>query len=115
MRRILLLSGFFIMFSAIRVLACSCVASGTVDSEFEKSPNVVVVKVRSIEKTATEPLPLANPGGIRQSTVTVEKVYKGNLKVGQTLIFAQGGGADCVWTFGEESVGEEYLFYLGAK
>lgn len=103
------------VFGASRALACSCVVSGTADQEYSKAANVVVLKVRSIEKTETPPPMLVNYGGIRQTTLTVEKVYKGTLKVGQELTFAQGGGADCVWTFTEESIGNKYLFYLGAK
>src|SRR5258706_5987549 len=98
-----------------RILACSCMASGTVDQEYGKSANVVVLKVRSLEKTESRPPRLVNYDGIKQTTLTVEKVYKGTLKVGQELIFAQGGGADCIWTFTQQSVGAEYLFYLGAK
>lgn len=88
--------------------------SGTVDEEYRKSANVVILKVKRIEKTETPPPRLVNYGGIKQTTLAVEKVYKGNLKVSQELIFAQGGGADCIWTFTEESIGKEYLFYLGA-
>ena len=92
--------------------ACSCGASPAVDIAFQKTANVVVMKLRSIEKYQ----PSDNGsgyGGIRQARLTVEKSYKGNLKVGSELTFAQGGGADCVWTFGEEDIGTEYLFYLG--
>ncbi len=103
-----------LLFSAQTVHACSCAVNGTVDEEFSRTPNVVVLKVRSIEKTAETPPRLVNYGGIKQTTLTIEKVFKGNLKVGEELIFAQGGGADCVWTFTEESVDKEYLFYLGA-
>ena len=28
------------------------------------------------------------------------------------IVFGQGGGADCIWTFNEESIGDEILFYL---
>ena len=28
------------------------------------------------------------------------------------IVFGQGGGADCIWTFNEQSVGHQYLFYL---
>lgn len=94
--------------------ACSCVRSSTVDQEFKKAANVVVLKARSLERTEKEPPRLVNYGGIKQTTLTVEKVYKGNLKIGQELILAQGGGADCVWTFDEENIGQEFLFYLGA-
>ncbi|HEY0429512.1 MAG TPA: hypothetical protein VGC76_17160 [Pyrinomonadaceae bacterium] len=99
---------------AIPADACSCVRSGTVDTEFEETPNVVVLKLRSVEKYADGEKGYGY-GGVKQSKLTVEKVFKGNLKVGQELTFAQGGGADCIWTFSEEAIGTEFLFYLGEK
>ncbi len=100
--------------SAADAIACSCSRNGTVAEEFARTPNVVRLKLRSIEKAADSE---RNYGveGIRQSKLTVEKVFKGNLKVGDELTFAQGGGADCVWTFSEKGIGTEYLFYLGGK
>src|SRR5690606_22097843 len=34
------------------------------------------------------------------------------LRIGDSMMFAQGGDGDCIWTFTEESVGERYLLYL---
>jgi hypothetical protein len=88
--------------------ACSCMANDeTVDKAFLQTPNIAVFKLQTVEKNAD--------GGITQSKLTVEKVFKGNLKVGQELTFAQGDGANCRWTFDENSIGKEYLFYLGDK
>jgi len=50
---------------------------------------------------------------VKSTKMKVEKVYKGNARVGEELLFGQGGGADCIWTFGIKSVGESFLFYLG--
>ncbi len=104
----------FLISSASSVFACFCMVSGTVDKEFARAPNVVVLKVRSVEK-----LPEAEKGygysGIKATALSVEKVFKGNFKVGEKIALAQGGGADCIWTFDEKTVGEEYLFYLGSK
>ncbi len=103
--------------SVSTALGCSCLRSGAVDVAFKRADNVVVLKARSIERTEKEQPALVTYGGyggIKQTTLTVEKVYKGSLKVGQELIFAQGGGGDCIWTFTEESIGQEFLFYLGA-
>lgn len=115
MKRIFLIIMLVAAFGASRVFACSCMVSGTVDQEYLRAANVVILKARSVLKTDSPPPMLVNYDGIKQTTLTVEKVYKGTLKVGQELIFAQGGGADCIWTFTEESIGNEYLFYLGAK
>jgi hypothetical protein len=42
----------------------------------------------------------------------VLKVFKGNLKVGDKMVFGQGNSIRCTWVFYEGDVGEEYLFYL---
>lgn len=97
-----------------QAVACSCAVTPTVDIAFEKTPNVVVMKLRAFEKAA-EAETRQGYGGIKASRLTVEKVYKGGLRVGQELIFPQGSGADCIWTFSEEAIGTEFLFYLGAK
>jgi hypothetical protein len=86
----------------------------TVDKEFARTPNVVVLKVKSVEKLA-ETEDGYGYGGIRSTTLSVEKVFKGAFKTGDKITLAQGGGADCIWTFSEQSIGQEYLFYLGSK
>ena len=81
---------------------------------YEGSNTVVIVRVVSLEK-AQRAERLGDPGyknGIRSTTTLVEKVFKGPMKVGQQLIISQGGGADCRWTFREEDMGEQFLFYL---
>lgn len=103
---------FFVSVQAAR--ACSCVVNDTVDKDFVKVPNIAVFKVQSVEKYSESEKGYGYEG-IKQSKLSVEKVFKGNLKVGQVLTFAQGGGGDCIWTFSEESIGQEYLFYLGSK
>jgi hypothetical protein len=96
--------------------ACSCGDPGPVDGAYEQSPNVVILKLQSLEKYPDAPTEdRYSVGNIKRSILTVEKVFKGKLKVGQELLFRQGGGADCVWTFSEESIGNEYLLYLDAK
>src|SRR6185369_5585806 len=94
--------------------ACSCAVNNTVDKDFLSIPNIVILKVQAVEKYP-EGEKGYSYGGIKQSKLTVEKVFKGTFKIGQELTFAQGGGADCVWTFDESSIGQEYLFYLSAK
>ncbi|HQU90948.1 MAG TPA: carboxypeptidase-like regulatory domain-containing protein [Pyrinomonadaceae bacterium] len=92
--------------------ACSCVRSGSVEEAFAKAGNVVVLKLQAVERYADGETGYGY-GGVKQSKLMVEQSLKGNLKVGQVLTFGQGGGADCVWTFSEEGIGNEYLFYLG--
>ncbi|MBK6724720.1 MAG: hypothetical protein IPG58_16070 [Acidobacteria bacterium] len=78
--------------------------------------NVAILKLRSLEKYPDGlNEETFSVGNIKRSILTVEKVFKGKLKVGQELPFRQGGGADCVWTFSDDSIGNEYLLYLDAK
>ncbi len=100
--------------SAPSAFACSCMVSGTVDKEFAEAANVVVLKVLSTNKRG-ESAKGYGYGGIKSTTLSVEKVFKGDFKIGEKLALAQGSGADCVWAFGEKSVGESYVFYLGGK
>ncbi len=110
---IVLLIAFAFLFSANFAKACSCV-SPSLDSAIEDSANIVMLKLQAVEKYQEREKGYG-VDGIKQSKLTVEKVFKGNLKVGQELIFTQGGGTDCVWTFFEARVGTEYLFFLGKQ
>lgn len=92
--------------------ACSCGPTPNVLDSFEHSKNVVIAKAVALEKVVEGEKTYA-VGGIRSTKMVVEKVYKGGLKVGDTMSFAQGGGGNCIWTFDEESIGQRYLFYLG--
>ena len=100
--------------------ACSCGPAPTVLDAFNRSDVVVIVSAVSVEKA--EPEKTAPPGrmsdgsnyvdGVKSTSTRVEQVFKGTLKVGDEMIFVQGGGADCIWTFNEEDIGKKFLFYL---
>ena len=95
------------------VMACSCGPEPSVLDEFEESEVVIIGRVLSVEKV--EPKGEDDQhyvDNVRSATLRVEKVYKGNVRVRDELVFAQGGGADCIWTFNEELIGVQILFYL---
>ncbi len=104
--------------------ACSCGATPTVLESFDGSEVVVILRVLSVEKVVPKKAPDAKQSDepaereeryvadVRSTTMRVEKIYKGKVKVGDELVFGQGGGGDCIWTFDEESIGRQYLFYL---
>ena len=104
---------FVLFVSADIAKACSC-SSSSLDLAIDNSSNIVILKLQSVEKYRADEQGFG-VDGIKQSRLTVEKIFKGNLKTGQEMVFAQGGGADCVWTFDEDRIGTEYLFYLGKK
>jgi hypothetical protein len=105
---------FFGVISVNGVVACSCSRSPAVNIEFERSQNVIIAKLISVEKTG-EDEQKSGYEGIKSAKLRVEKVFKGILKAGDEVNFVQGGGADCVWTFDESIIGSEFLFYLGKK
>ncbi len=95
------------------VFACSCMPRPTVLDAFDASELVVATRLVGVEKVREKSKTNEyDIGYITSVTMIVTKVYKGDVKVGDELKFAQGGGADCVWTFDEEEVGLEFLFYL---
>src|ERR1041385_3344882 len=107
----LLFSVALLLIATATVTACTCGPQGTVLDQFEHSDEVVILKAISVQKAAdTETDNYVD--GIKSTTMVVEKVFKGKLKVRDEIVFGQGGGADCIWTFDENSVGQQYLFYL---
>ena len=100
--------------------ACSCGPLSTVLDSYDGSDVVVIVRAVSVEKVGPEetaPQGQMSNGrnyvdGVKSTTMRVERVFKGTLKIGDEMIFAQGGGANCIWTFTEEDIGKKYLFYL---
>jgi hypothetical protein len=91
--------------------ACSCGPQPTVLDSYDHSDVVVILRALTVE-IAEDTNEHHYVDGVRSTTMVVEKVFKGKLKVNDQIVFGQGGGADCIWTFDEESVGHEFLFYL---
>jgi hypothetical protein len=88
--------------------ACSCGPTPNVLESFSRSKNVLVLTATGVQKTTDK----YSVDGVSSTRMVVDRVYKGRLRAGDVLTFAQGGGADCIWTFNEQSVGRQYLFYL---
>lgn len=112
----LLLGSFCILATVVvlnsQAVACTCGTRPTVLDAFENSNLVVVLKLVSVDKIREKEREY-DVGYIRSVSMVVEKVYKGDVKVGAELKLAQGGGADCIWTYDEKWVGTKFLFYLG--
>lgn len=104
----LVLSALF-MFADV-ASPCGCFNSATVLDDYEEADLVIVARFVSVTKTKTPRWPLND---IDTATMIVERVYKGDVKSGDNLIFAQGNVTlDCSWTFYEEEIGTQYLLYL---
>ncbi|HEY0765354.1 MAG TPA: carboxypeptidase-like regulatory domain-containing protein [Pyrinomonadaceae bacterium] len=121
-KRFLLLFVVLITFLTVgqTVHACDCPDEDrSILGKFESSRFVVVNRIISVNKEpgvqtvyrGTEEIqePIMR---ITSVTTIVEKVYKGNLKVGDEMIFKQGGYEDCFVEFDQDEVGAEFLFYL---
>ncbi len=106
-----ILSCAFLLSAAQTANACSCGVRPNVLEAFDESDEVVIGKVLSVEKVRVQDKEYY-VDGVRSATLIVEKVFKGKLKVRDEIVFGQGGGADCIWTFDEKVVGHQYLFYL---
>jgi hypothetical protein len=110
----------FAVFSVVLLIgimsvdACSCGATQNILESFNAAENVIITKAVAVNKAGEEEN-YRPVDGVTSTRMIVEKVFKGNLKVGDEMTFAQGGGADCIWTFNEDSVGQKYLFYLGKR
>lgn len=84
--------------------SCSCYLPGTVDKEFAKTPNVVILKLQSIKQNDDE---------ATKYFLSVERVFKGELKVSEVIYFKIENM--CSWSFSEDEIGTEFLFYLGER
>ena len=110
-----LLALAFVFAGARAAHACSCGRVSTVLDSYDWADVVVVARAFSLERAAKRDEPQEVRGGYRDVVSTkmaVEQVFKGELKPGDEMVFAQGGGADCIYTFDEEDIGRKYLFYL---
>lgn len=102
---------FIVLFLDISIaFGCTCLPAPPLLDAYEKADTVVITRVVSLEK---------KPGttdyrGVLSTKMVVEKVFKGNLKPGDQMIFGQGLGGTCVWTFRDSDIDQEFLFYLNS-
>lgn len=107
----------------ITVAACSCPnTDDTVLGKFEAARFVVVARVVSVEKVPELKTTYSGNKEIQDVEAVVEStkmvvlnVYKGNLKAGSEMIFAQGQSESCLRSFDDDDIGGEFLFYLSPK
>ena len=91
-----------LLLAAKAVAACVCPdRDNTVLGKFEDARFVIVAKVIGVENTTAK--------------LVVEKVYKGNLSVGEGMIFGQGRSANCFERFDDDEIGARFLLYLKPK
>jgi len=84
----------------------------TVLDAYNKADFVVIARAISVEKVSDDAETPPNTSRVLSIVMEVQKVFKGNLRVGDKMTFGQGNGIRCTWVFYEDVVGNEYLFYL---
>ena len=99
----------FLSLPSATAIACVLLPVPTVLDAYEEADVVIIARMISIEKTK-EPDPVHL--NVRSATMVVQKVFKGNVKLHDSISFAQGNGIDCLWMFDETMIGHEYLLYL---
>lgn len=107
---LLFLAAAFLLCGAKTAEACSCGPLPTVLDSFQGAQDVIIAEVTAVEKTSESDLN-NYPYGVKGAKMSVKKVFKGNLKAGDEIFFEQGGGADCIETYREESIGAKLLIY----
>lgn len=106
---LLVISAAILLLADVRTAsACSCFRPGLLES-YAGAKTVIVGRAVSVEKSDD---PERFIYGVRSTKFVVEKVFKGKLSPGAEMIFEQGGGGNCIWTFSEKSIGHRFLFYL---
>ena len=117
---LLVLVIFFVADRTVQACVCSGGDNSTL-GKFESAQNVVVNKIVSLHKEPRVRV-VSSGGEVRREPIMtivsikmiVEKVYKGNLKAGDEMIFGQGENY-CSEKFEEKEVGARFLFYLDAR
>ncbi len=104
-------AGAFVLLQASTGLGCTCGPLVSVLDEYERSQVVIIARLVSVEKASAKDKE-EHWFGVRASRFVVEKVYKGAVRAGDTLVFGQGNGVDCMWALAESQIGQQSLVYL---
>src|SRR4026207_795011 len=79
-------------------LACTCGPNVSVLDEYDRSQVVLIAHLSAIQKVEQKQKEVYVDDDAR-SQLVVEKVYKGVVRAGDAVVFAQGNGVDCAWRF----------------
>lgn len=100
---LVIISFLFLIFSAEKTYACSCVPPETAEQSFQTSRAIFSAKVLSITENKSK--------YIKVIKLKLKESWKGNLLKTFTITTAFSGGM-CGYTF---KVGREYLIYANGK
>jgi hypothetical protein len=99
-----------ILLQTLTGIACTCGSTVSVLDEYDHAQVVVIARVKAVQKI--EQNAKETYGDNVHSQLVVEKVYKGDMQPGQALVFTQGSGTDCSWSFSDDLIGQKVLLYL---
>lgn len=101
---------FAVLFFIDEVKACSCGIGKPLNVVFEKTNNILVLRLESID-TVNDKLGTYSHQNVN---FVVQKIFKGDSKVGDIVTFRQNERttSSCNWTIDKKLIGEDYLFYL---
>lgn len=95
----------------------ACVKHGfglTTLEKYEKSELVVIAKGISVEKVK-DGEKIYSRFGVKSLKMVIEKVFKGNYKIGDEIVLVEGSGNDYVDSFRESDVGRRYLLFICSR
>lgn len=114
--KVFIIAGMAILFAVVagvsEVSACTCSTAPTVLDDFSASPIVVTARLEEFEELDRS-IEAGNVYKTVAAVMTVEKVYKGTLKVNQRIKILDGGGGDCSMGFLRSKPGQRFLFFTG--
>jgi len=88
--------------------------SQTTLEKYEKSEFVVIARGVSVEKLK-EGENIYSLFGVKAIKMSVERVFKGGLRIGGKILLVEGSGDDDVDSFRESDIGRSYLLFLCSR
>lgn len=100
-----------VLFAQTDAFGCICGKEPPVLDAFDSAGAVVTARLVSVERNA-EKRGEDTFVFITSTRMVVEKVYKGDFKTNDEIVFRQDFIGGCRWYFHEDMTGEKFLFYL---
>lgn len=100
---------FLLLLAAAPASACECGPWRDVVYEFAHSRYVVVAELESVKWVKKD------RGSVEVSVFEVPRAFKGKYSVKEKITFRRYGDKSCVWEFGYNAVGKEFLIFVYDK
>ena len=97
--------------STENVFGCRCFP-GTVNSRYANAKFVAIVKVEELGRDFEPDKAPVDFVRVPQTRVSIKQVFKGDLQVGEKVIFRNTPRSMCGWSFEEEDIGNDFLVFF---